>query len=274
MWQDNWRLVDGEFRQGGQGTVRKVVSQNSDDIGCLKELHLDHLGSTERRFRMQQEANALIALDGAGVPRILETNVHLWQEKRVPLYIVMEWIEGPTLAESVPNLGVNEALAMTTVILRTIAGCHRLDIRHRDLKPDNVILRQQDVSDPVLVDFGMSWSKPLAQEDAFQTPAGQELGNRFLRLPEFAPGRDHHDLRSDLSLVVGLLFFVLCGRAPRILHDSAGQMPHERHVEDFVPAILADSRWPAIRRLFQVGFQPILDARFQSSEEDSYELRK
>jgi hypothetical protein len=51
----------------------------------------------ERRFRFLTEVSGLRALDGNGVPLVFEANEQLWREKEVELYLVMEFVEGPTL---------------------------------------------------------------------------------------------------------------------------------------------------------------------------------
>ena len=107
----------------------------------------------------------------------------------IPASDLMEWIEGLTLAQAVSRgaLDIDTTLAITQVLLRTVAKCHEANIHHRDLKPDNVVLRDGDLRAPVIVDFGMSWAKPDGEDGRkFETDAGQELGNRFLRLPEHA----------------------------------------------------------------------------------------
>ena len=218
---------------------------------------------------MQQEANALVALDGNGVPLLLSSNVDQWNETGRDLYLVMEWIEGPTLSEACYTrpLTIDEAVAVAVAvsILNTVESCHELPIFHRDLKPDNVILRHGCHGDPILVDFGMAWAKATEDEPrTFDTPAGQELGNRFLRLPEFAPGRDARDPRSDVSMVVGLLFYMLTNMAPRALDDGNGRMPHEAFEARFPESVRLDRRWIRIRRTFNVGFQSSLELRFQN----------
>ena len=122
MWETDWKSVEtSKYRQGGQGTVIKVISLTTQAVvGGLKQLHPEHLNSTERRFRMQQEANALVALAGNGVPHLLASNSERWNDKGTPLFLVMEWIEGPTLTEArnrqVPSL--DDALDATRAILR------------------------------------------------------------------------------------------------------------------------------------------------------------
>jgi serine/threonine protein kinase len=244
MWEIEWELVDGpDALKGGQASVSKVRRRMDGTPGALKLLHTEHLGKTERRYRMQQEANALIALAGQGVPHLLASNVDKWTETGVPLFIVMEWIEGITLANACSRnpIELDQALEVMDKVLDTITLCHRLEIHHRDLKPDNVILRSGAYNAPVLVDFGMTWTQPDDSPDKrFETPLGQELGNRFLRLPEYAPGQNLHDSRSDISMAVGLLFFMLTARAPRQLHDGAGRMLHEVSEAHFPEAVRKD----------------------------------
>lgn len=265
MWTARWRLDDhkDQGRAGGQGMVRKVRRIDDDQIGALKVLHGPGQTQTERRFRFQQEANSLLALeDDRGTPRLLDTNADHWQDKTVDLFSVMEWIDGKTLAQT-GRLSLSDALTVLKVVLCTLQRCEVLSLRHRDIKPDNVILRDNDPDSPVLVDFGLAW-RPHENE-GFDTPAGQEMGNRFLRLPEFAPGHEHRDSRSDVTLAVGLLYYMLTGRAPRVLTDAEGRFPHESHP---VPENVSnDERWPVVRRVFQVGFQPVLDNRFQNASQ-------
>ena len=242
-----------------------VRSRLDGGLGALKTLHPAHQRNTERRFRMQQEVLALSVL-GSGVPRLFESNVEQWKDKDVPLYVVMEWIPGPTLAEAIARcpMGLDEALECTYRLLDTIDSCHGLEIFHRDLKPDNVILRNGDSPEPVLVDFGIAWANPADVERAFETDVGQEMGNRFLRLPEFAPGRVSRDARSDVTLVAGLFLYMISGFSPRLLRDERDRPPHEAAADMIPKATLEDRRWPRLRRVFHRAFQPAIDLRFQS----------
>lgn len=268
MWNDQWQPIADTASRGGQGYVLKVVRKADGVIGALKLLHPDHLENIERRFRMQQEANALLAMDGQRVPRILDTNADQWRDKGVALYIVMEWIDGRTLAQHVNGRPqpLDTALVITRSLLDSVTRCHELSIFHRDLKPDNIILR--DEANPVLVDFGMSWtSADDGRVREFETEVGQEIGNRFLRLPEHVPGRHLHDQRSDITMVIGLLFYMLTGQAPRALRNVRGAMPHEVAKDRFAPETTQDARWPRLQRIFNVGFQENIELRFASARD-------
>lgn len=273
-WDECWELAPdartGGTAKGGQGEVLAVVRRTDGAKGALKCIHRDHLKIRERRARVFQEVTALRALDGQGCPRVLETNAENWDVEGVELYLIMEWVEGPTLSRYIDRgqLSFDNAISITRALLLTVGRCHQLGIFHRDLKPDNVIIPNEN--EPVLVDFGMSWSKPEESADyvkGFETPIGQEIGNRFLRLPEHAAGRHEYHSASDVTMVVGLLFHMLARQAPRILSDASGAMPHERFSASFPPAVTDDPRWPRLRRIFNVGFQSSLASRFSTVEE-------
>ncbi len=112
---------------------------------------------------------------------------------------------GPRLDEHLEECGplsVSDALLLVVSLCDIVAACHQQQIVHRDLKPRNILLRSGDTTDPVVVDFGLSFNQLDSELDEV-TKAGEEVGNRFLRLPEHATGGD---LASDITQVVGVLF--------------------------------------------------------------------
>jgi serine/threonine-protein kinase len=98
------------------------------------------------------------------------------------------------------------------------------------------------------------------------TELGQELGNRFLRIPDLAAGRVRSDPRADVTMAVGVLFYLLTGHAPRVLADESLRPPHIAFGEWIPKALVSDPRWTLLRRLFDVGFQPAVDLRFQTAD--------
>lgn len=275
MALDEWLVADGEKRAGGQGYVQKVHHPPSSRVGALKRLHGDATQKTERRYRFLTEVGGLRAMAGNGVPQVFEANESLWEDKNAELYVVMEFIDGSTMSDLVqlapPTL--DEALACTVRILSILASGHELSLHHRDLKPDNVMLRDGQWEDPVLVDLGIAWHGS-SRNCGFRTSVNQELGNRFLRLPEFAPGGEHKDPRSDLAMAAGLLFFMLSGRAPRVLLDYEGRYPHETSPSPIRTAVLEDRRWPRLSHVLRVAFQQRLEHRFRDAHEFTARLNE
>jgi serine/threonine protein kinase len=268
MSLDEWITVSSDKKVGGQGYVQKVHHISDGRDGALKRLHGEASMQTERRYRFLTEVGGLRAMAGNGVPRVLEANENQWENKNVELYVVMEFIDGPTMAELVQSAPptVDDALVCAIRILSILAAGHQLSLNHRDLKPDNVMVQKGRWGDPILVDLGIAWHRPNA-DAVFRTPADRELGNRFLRLPEFAPGGEHRDPRSDLAMAAGLLFFLLSSRAPRVLIDHKGRHPHEVIPSPIRTEVLMDKRWPRLSSLLRVAFQQRLEHRFRDADE-------
>ena len=72
-------------------------------------------------------------------------------------------------------------------VLKILRVVHSNGIWHRDVKPNNIILADGKPNFPALVDFGLSNQK--VQYFGFTTEDGQEVGNRFLQLPELRHGK-------------------------------------------------------------------------------------
>jgi serine/threonine protein kinase len=268
-WEVNWELVPNQKpRSGGQGSVVLVRSRTNGRLGALKTMHDRHLRDTERRYRMQQEVYALRVIR-VGVPQVMESNIEQWQDLEVRLYVVMEWIDGPTLSEYVSKMRmlVEEGVECARRLLDIIEASHAVSILHRDLKPDNIILRNGDPADPVLVDFGIAWADRGETEPDFETELGQELGNRFLRLPEFAPGRRTRVPHSDVTFVAGLLLYMVTGRAPRLLRDERDRAPHDSVTDGLLDVVSANPKWARLRRVFDRAFQPSLDLRYSAASD-------
>jgi serine/threonine-protein kinase len=125
-----------------------------------------------------------------------------------------------------------------------------------------------DESSLTLVDFGIAFAAPDPGDSDLRTEVGQELGNRFLRIPDLSAGQtERRDPRSDVTLVVGVLFYLLSGRAPRTLVDQELRPPHARSPNLFPDATMSDPRWTGVRRILDVGFQLAVNLRFQSADE-------
>ena len=272
LWDTRWEFADtgGEkLGQGGQGVVRRVVSRTDGTVGALKKLI--NYKNPERRKRMHIEAASLMVLDHPNICRFLDADT----TSEGQLYLVSEYIRGPTLEEQVDkqNLTLPQAYSLSMAILSALAHAHSVGVFHRDIKPDNILIRDGDVSDPVLIDFGISFNE---EENLFSaaTLLGQQLGNRFLHLPELHRGA--RDPRSDLTQFSGVLLYALSGVRPVSLVDESGNHPHQqtevrRYLEKSIGSNTVRNR---LLRLFDKAFQIPLDSRWQTASELSIVLEE
>jgi serine/threonine protein kinase len=154
-------------------------------------------------------------------------------------------------------------ISWTVALCYILRLCREAGIRHRDVKPENCIIG--DDRKVWLVDFGLSSN--VNEMDGFDTPVGQEIGNRFLRVPEFRPeSANRDDPRTDLTLTVGVLFFLLTRENPRVLLDEQGRLPHQRAAAAALLKGMPIPQPERLLRIFDQGFQHDLDRRFQSAE--------
>jgi len=154
-----------------------------------------------------------------------------------------------------------DAVQVFTQLCDVVEYCHARGGLHRDIKPDNVILRDGRV-DAVLVDFGLTFNS--GDESHFSTGDWEELGNRFLRLPELSSfGLAKRDARSDVAFLTGILFFCLFGKVPAVLEDEAGRLPHQRDGIDLAGVCPDNRRVQILAAIFDRGFRPRIMERFQ-----------
>ena len=129
------------------------------------------------------------------------------------------------------------------------------------MKPDNIILEGGASARVWLLDFGISYHD-LADID-FQTEHWQEVGNRFLRLPELSAGSlSKQDPRSDICFAAGILFYLLTGDHPDVLEDSEGRLPHQRTAAMAKLQHAASPRLARLLALFDEAFATRMVNRF------------
>jgi serine/threonine-protein kinase len=255
LWKTRW--AKGErLGKGGHGLAyhaRPLVPSDGDATFVLKELIKQK--DPERRARMHREVASLETLEHAAIAKLIDSNARDYKDD-VELYLVTEFVPGANLEDAVnakrPSL--QEAVEMVLRLLDAVEYCHTRGILHRDLKPDNVVLRNNVFNDPVIIDFGQSFN--LEEESGtFTSDPEQHLGNRFVILPEFSViGGDKRDRTSDITQMVAILFFALSGVNPGHMIDSQNRKPHERAPGKPELERLDEKALRQGSRIFDVGF--------------------
>ncbi|ESY16956.1 protein kinase [Mesorhizobium sp. LNJC394B00] len=264
-WKDRWEAV-AKLAGGGQGEAFRVTRKSDGQVGFLKIIKSKN--DPERRARFSREANAYDTFRIANVPRLLESNAHRHADAGYVPFLVTDFIEGSTLAEwraQQTQVTLATGVELTCRLLDILAACHAKSLVHRDVKPDNIILENNDPARPWLLDFGLNHHE-MPDAD-FTTEDGQEVGNRFLRLPELSAGsRLKQDPRSDVSFAGGILFYVLTGHHPNVPQDGEGKLPHQRSVDHALLQAGTGDRYQRLAAIFDHTFAPRLEDRYTDAE--------
>jgi Tol biopolymer transport system component len=199
---------------GGMGEVWRARDTALKRDVAVKVLPESFAGDAERLSRFRREAEILASLNHPNIAQIYDLEA---LDDRI--VIVMELVEGPTLADRIADghIPQDEALAIARQIADGLEAAHSRQIVHRDLKPANIKLR--DDGTIKLLDFGISKAidaraisggSPVMTTPAV-TEAGVILGTAAYMSPEQARGK-FVDQRTDIWAFGCLLFEMLTGQ--------------------------------------------------------------
>ncbi|MBK9144798.1 MAG: protein kinase [Candidatus Melainabacteria bacterium] len=195
--------------KGGMGKVFRCRDRILDKEVAIKLL-LD-VDAEKEAMRFQIEAKATARLNHPNILRILDFG----QTGSGELFLAAEYLKGRSLASEVDGYGpykVEEALDLAADIASALSHAHKNDVLHRDVKPSNVMLvDEEDGSRSIrLVDFGLA--KVTTHDDKL-TGTGVGLGSPAYCSPEQGDGKAV-DERSDIYSFGCLLFYLLTGHPP------------------------------------------------------------
>ncbi len=234
---------------------------------AIKVLRPDLSDNAEIVTRFFTEARATSMIRHPGIVEVLDCDL-------LPdgnAYIVMEYLEGETLAAAIAREGrlpVARALSLARHVADALAAAHERGIVHRDLKPDNLFLPSAGGGAPAapikILDFGIAKLTMLEPGGHHKTRTGRLLGTPTYMSPEQCRGAKDIDHRTDVYSLGCILFEMLCGRPP-FDEQGFGQLvyshlsvtpPPARSLERSVP--------PTVDRLLARMLAKTADQRPQS----------
>src|SRR5262245_31246690 len=242
---------------GGMGEVYRATDTNLKRAVAIKVLPETLVADHERLARFQREAEVLASLNHPHIAQI-----HGLEKSTDRIGLVMELVEGPTLADRIAQgaIPINEAIVIAQQIAHALEAAHEQGIIHRDLKPANVKVR--DDGTVKVLDFGLAKvaeptaavSSTLSLSPTITTPAmtqvGLILGTAAYMSPEQAKGRAA-DKRSDVWAFGCVLYEMLTGRRAFHGEDTTDTLASVLKTDPdwaLLPADLADPIRSLIRR--------------------------
>jgi eukaryotic-like serine/threonine-protein kinase len=269
---------------GGMGEVYRARDLKLQRDVAIKVLPQTLRDDPERVARFEREAKTLAVLSHPNI-----AHIHGFEDSTGTPALVMELVEGPTLADRIAKgpIPLDEALAIAKQMAEGLEAAHEQGIIHRDLKPANIKVR--DDGTVKILDFGLAkalepatagrpanvTASPTITTPAMMSSVGVILGTAAYMSPEQAKGRAA-DKRSDIWAFGCVVFEMLTGRRA---------FPGDDLSETLAAVIRSDPDWVAlsaetpamVRRLLRrclqkdarVRFQHIGDARLEIEEAQS-----
>jgi serine/threonine-protein kinase len=225
-------LVAGKYRvervlgQGGMGVVVAAMHEQLAQRVAIKMLLPEAKASPNALARFTREARAAAAIRGQHVARVLDVGE---LEGGAP-YIVMEYLEGRDLADTIAERGPlppEEAVAFVLQACEAIAEAHAAGIIHRDLKPSNVFVTTGPDGSPLVkvLDFGISKALLSSGAEGTLTTTSSFVGSPVYSPPEQLVRAHDVDGRADIWSLGTILFEALSGRPPfvgdSVMHVAA-----------------------------------------------------
>ena len=204
-------VLGRQLGAGGRGVVFRARDERLGRDVAIKVLPPSAVGDEQARRRLLREARAAAGLEHAGI-------VHVYDVGETPdggAYLVMELVKGRSLRDAIATgaLTTAERLAAIVEVGRALAFAHERGFVHRDIKPDNVMIRED--ARAVILDFGLAKAhdEGATGEAPTVTAKGTFVGTPAYMPPEQARG-EKVDARADQFALAVTLFEAVTGQLP------------------------------------------------------------
>lgn len=151
---NNSQRIEALIGRGGMGEVYRATNVHTGDQDAIKVIRPDLASDPQIRELFRREAGALRKVRHPAV--VSYQGVFGDDSGRV--FLVMDFVNGPSLASLIAKapLAPADVRRVGVQIAEGLAAAHACGVVHRDLSPDNVVLRGGDIDQPVLIDFGVA----------------------------------------------------------------------------------------------------------------------
>ncbi|MGR3321329.1 MAG: serine/threonine-protein kinase [Pseudooceanicola sp.] len=250
---NNTYRIEKLLGRGGTSEVYRARSEISGRVIAIKALKAEYAINEDFLALMTREEDIRDVRHDA-VVRYFDTQ----RMQDGVVYLVMDYVDGPGLDRKLAEGGMSagDLMIVGERVCQGLIAAHERNIIHRDLSPDNIILRDDDPAEAVIIDFGIAKDTNPGAE----TIVGNEFAGKYAyAAPEQLSGRT--DPRSDIYSLGALLLSTFRGRKPDI-----GNNPMEVVQRKAEPLDLEGVPDP-LRRLIAKMTHPDPDQRFATARD-------
>ncbi|MBC7842806.1 MAG: serine/threonine protein kinase, partial [Gemmatimonadaceae bacterium] len=202
---DRYRIVS-RIASGGMATVYRADDVRHGRSVAIKVLSIASdavAGEVASAQRFLDEIRVTAALQHPNIMPLFDSGAAAGL-----MYFVMPFVEGESLRARLQRsgpLGLDDVIAVTRGVADGLEYAHGVGVVHRDLKPDNILLRD---GEPLICDFGIALAT-ASLDDARRTQVGTIIGTPQYMSPEQAAGADRVDGRTDLYSLGAICYEML-----------------------------------------------------------------
>src|SRR5580704_4013981 len=268
--------IQSPLGAGGMGEVYRARDTRLDRTVAIKVLASHLSSSPELKQRMEREGRAISSLNHPHICQLYDIGSQDGTD-----YLVMEFLEGETLAERLRKgaIPLAEVFKIGIAVAEALTVAHRSGIVHRDLKPGNIMVTQGGAK---LMDSGLA--KPLGVQSTAGsgsapsftaaatlsgpsplsplTTAGSIIGTIQYMAPEQIEGKEA-DARSDIFAFGAVLYEMVAGKRP---FSGKSQISVASSILESDPAPIS-----GIKPNTPAGFEHVVTTCLQKNPEERYQ---
>ena len=229
--------IKSTLGKGGMATVYLAIQESFEREVALKVMSPDLLSDPSFGERFIREAKIVSRLVHPNIVSVYDVGIHNGY-----YFLSMEYIPGKDLTHKYPELSLLERLRVVKEIARALDFAGKKGYVHRDVKPENIMLHEED-GRAVLMDFGIARPSDTASG---VTQVGTAIGTPHYMSPEQARGVAV-DSRADLYSLGVVLFLLITGRVP--YDGDSAVVVGIMHISEDIPCLPS----------YLEAFQPIID---------------
>jgi len=253
----NYQIVE-LVGMGGMGVIYKAIQQGLDRTVALKVLQPQHGQDNESSARFETEARAISMLNHQNIVQIYE-----YGKTKDVHFFAMQFVDGENLAQRIARhdvMPLAEIMDFSKQICRGLRYAHSMNIIHRDIKPQNVLIDKNNIAR--LTDFGIA--KIVSQSSITMT--GVTVGTPEYMSPEQAEGQELTKQTDIYSL--GILIFEMLTKQPPFSANNPIAVAYKQVHE--LPLPPSSKRKDTPKRLELIVLKTLkkrTEERYQSIEE-------